>query len=369
MALVIDTPEIEINVGSLQGLGSLFSGVSASLEKFSTLYQKGAAPAVIWNLAELQPRRINLAALTAFLAIAFRLRRFTDYPPILRPSDDSDVNDFLADISFFAIGREYKLWRFEPGRTTGLVKPGRTNPNSNIFIVNLGEVPSRIDEIEFNAWKDWVRGEIKKELLLKCGPLFKPHQRTAIPYRKELVDELSITTAELGLNSVIHGRSPAFVGLQRTSARITVAISDCGVGFLRTLQEYRDQAQIRKNNNKQALSEIPEVETDIQALLLGSLINRKGYGVRRAISTVIRSGGWVNISSGNAQIEWRGPLWDRIVSVTGERLDFELNEKAVLGSDARRDAGHTRRDKGLGYYRIFENELRGTRVSFEMPLE
>jgi hypothetical protein len=347
------TETFPINVGPLSGLDSLSYYTSEPLNRYSDLYQRGARPEVEWDLRQVQSGRMNLAGLTAFLSLAHRLRQFTLEPPYLRLTHDEKAISFLKDISFLQLAKKYDLWRVaDPLRA--VAKRGKTNPNTNIFMFELSEFPDPEDS-DFIPWKDYIRQEIKKELLLKCGPIFKPRADT-VPLPEALPDEIAIVCAELVLNSVLHGRSPAFIGLQRTYPRISVAVCDSGRGFLQTLQDRHERLG----------TEIPFANTHLKAVLLGCLVNRRGYGLRRAIDTVIRSGGWVEISSGECQINWRAPLWDHVVRAAANDASVLMDTGKMLGPSTTGKPSPT--ETALGFYRVSEYGLRGARVTFEIPI-
>lgn len=354
-----DVDMLQIRVGPMTGVDSLCQRTGKFLRRFSELHERGASPEVLWDLTELRRGHVNLSTLTAFLSLAYRMKQFTAHTPRARLSNDPAILEFLTEISFLELGRRYDLWRLEENRVMGLLRAGRLNPHTNIFIFSLPRIHGSDDKREFNRWKDWVRFEVKKELLLKCAPLFQT-RRGSTPLPEGIADELAITCAELVLNSVIHGKSPAFIGLQRTSARISIAVSDSGQGFRRSLQEQYQQSTSSEDGT------VPCPDSDIKALLLGSLVNQQGYGVRRSINMVIGAGGWVEMSSGDGQIVWRAAMWDAAVCAVGDDLARTRDVANVLGPAIARRDPHRRRDQGS--YEQLPYGLRGTRVNFEIPI-
>jgi hypothetical protein len=166
----------------------------------------------------------------------------------------------------------------------------------------------------------------------------------------------------------MHGEDVAFVGLQRTSKRITVSVCDAGVGFLKSLRRtYPDLPFIAQMNHA-------------DALLFGCLAQKREHGLRLAINEVLKydneksifntsNEGWVVISSFDTEIRWQKMNWGRAI----KRFDqFDVNKSKIsaedfLGSPKKRFVDG--KDFEDGYWRRSEEFLIGTRITFEIPVE
>lgn len=346
--------EILLNVGPLTGIASLALYLGEALESFSKAYVRGIAPEVTWDFSNVVRGRMSMSALTTVLAVAERLRRFTESSQRALLRWDPQIFSFWHDISFFRVAHDFDLFDWQPPSIIGAYPQGRTNPDTEILAFNDIPPPDAGDIEAWKRWKDFVRQEVKSLLLVRCGRLFAPN-RPALYGSENLRDQVAITAAELIVNAILHAQAPAFVGLQRSRSGITVAVSDCGRGFLSTM--------LRRGTNTENSTEL----STTQALVAGCLMNQREMGLRRGIDTVLRSDGWVICSSDDSFIRWQKDIWHQlsdleITEASGcvippnivQRLGPPLSGRNIRGSQA-------------GYYRIWPRALKGSRVSFEIP--
>lgn len=351
----ISCPEFQLHAGNLASIASLHYSIAQQLISYSHLYMAGKRPRVRLNLTNIQPRKMSMTALTVLLATLDRLREFTDSSVLIDVNWNPDIFAFWEDIGFFYLGRERDLFEWREGIIGGF-SSGITNPNTKLLFF---EMP---DDIDFDPTgialvKDRIRNQVKEKLLLLCGELFRP-RRGARPMPSTLRDQVAVTSAELVVNAHLWGRAHAFVGLQRTSRGITVCVCDSGEGFHSSLQ--------RKQKRKFAHSPSSQLES----LAIGCVMNNEDFGLRRAIDMVTRFGGRVETSSYAAEIVWQGEIWsywlDKAINsrdnANGLQLVFgEMREQFMadrLGLNKQQ----------VGYWREWETPLRGTRVTFELPI-
>jgi hypothetical protein len=357
---------LSINVGPLNGLGSLCLHTARQLKRFSRMYLSGNTPQVEWDLRQLEPRHINMSALTGFLAIAARMREVARHRQFARIQFNPRVFAFWDDIRFLQVVRDLDLFDWVPANIVGGYGAfaGRTNPNTRVLAFpKSAEVPSESlestpeEDVERNQWKDYTREQLTCELLVRCGAIFQVDHR-ASPTDKRFVAQIAKSAAELILNSHYWGRAAAFVGLQRSTVGVTVTVCDVGYGFLATLRKQRSRKQI------------PIPTNHIEALVLGSFLNREVYGLRAIIDEVIARGGWVSLSSYDAEIRWGEGTWLAAKRFIGSTLTDHSALLALidqLGGVSTRVPGDAQRRRS-GYLRTFADGLRGVRIAFELPL-
>lgn len=348
-------PSLEINVGPLNGVTSFCLHTAGGLRKFNDLYRRGSDTSVSWDLRNVETGHLSMAGLTAFLATAYRLRAFVKTRPPVLVTWNPQVFGFLDDISFFRISNTLGIFEW-PEQIVGGYDSGKTNPNTQLLVFPFDQVavPRPQDADQCKAWKARVRPEINGDILLRCGHIFKSSRTVDIAY--EVIEQIAMTCTELILNCLLWGRAPAFVGLQRTSPGITVAVCDSGSGFRNTLA----LTQARPLTN-------PPID-HLQAVVLGSLINVNEYGLRRAIHSVLSEEGWVAISSFDAEIVWRPRLWSRVKDEdiwTGS--SFDVQRVMPLVPAPARKISREQRDEG--FVRKLDLGLRGTRIAFEIPIK
>lgn len=339
---------IFINVGPLNSFASLGFHISEGLSEFNENFIRGRQTKIIWNLNKLEQYSVNMSTLTAFLSVAYRLRKFSNQPQEMVMDWKPPVLAFLTDVSFFKIAKELDLFTWD-SRLIGGFQSGKTNPNTEIFLFENQTFVEKDRLNDWIKWKDSNRQDLHDYISSICENIFNPENQS-FQFPQKIVDTLSSTATELALNSVMHGREPAFIGAQRTSERITVSVCDCGVGFINSL---------RKLN-----PDINSSISHIQGILIGSIINKKDFGLQEAIQNVLDYGGWVIISSYNGEICYRPELWHKIKNLTTEEI-VKTNVEEILGSQVKQ-IGY--QDKLHGYWRQLYKTLRGTRITFEIPV-
>lgn len=339
-----------INVGPLSSLESFRLWVGGQLRALGDQFRSGKRPEIEWDLTNLVPRHMNMAALTAFLAVANRIRKFIGYAPPARLAWNPDVLGFLDDISFFGWAKKHDLFALSPNASGGYARR-RTNPYSKIFASAYTEnIPHRSHLIEWKLWKDNKRDEYTDKLFDLCDPLFD---------REDDLDLLSAivgSAADLVLNSHLWGRDTAYIGLQRSPVGITVCVCDGGKGFLSSFDD-------KDLEDKEG---IPPIASDVESLILGSLVNVGGYGLRRTIGEVLDRGGWIVLCSGGAELRWGVSSWQKAT----EMLRLE-NKPWVTMPDSTRilrqvKGRDTHEDRGAGFYRTQNYRMFGAYVSFEI---
>lgn len=348
--------QLYIDVGGLRGVEGFVLRAGRLLKEYSNLYGRGASPEVVWDLRGCLPKRMNMATVAAFLSVADRLRNFSGQPQKARIPYNPKIFEFWDDIDFIALANGLDLFDWEPTNVFGGYQRGHTNPDTKIFAFSLGEEPpDRQNEPAWIEWKDRVRNSLRERMLLMCGPLFR-EKRGADPFPRDLPNVIANTCAELVLNASLWGPCDSFVGLQRTSERITAAVCDTGKGVLGSLAE--------KPTEKK--SKMPRPSGDTESILLASLLNRQDFGLRRAISSVVSRNGWVMMSSGAGIVKWQKAPWMRAVSIFNSRPDVVPTCEDIFGISATETP--TVENNLGGYCRQLECGLRGVRVSFEIPV-
>lgn len=351
----ISSQEFILNAGNLASISSFHHAIAGRLTEFNDQYRQGKRPRVRLNLTGIQPKKMSMPALTALLSIIDRLRDFSTSPVFVDVNWNPDIFGFWEDIGFFEIGRERDLFEWKEGIAHGY-SYGNTNPNTKLLFF---EMPDKLRGIspELPKMKDEIRSEVKEKLLLLCGELFRP-KRGARAIPNTLRDQVAVTSAELVVNAHLWGKANAVVGLQRTSRGITVCVSDSGEGFFNSL--------LKKTKPKYA--HVPK--SHLEAVALGCINNYEDFGLRRAIDMVVRFGGKVEVSSYAAEIAWQRILWD----FWTERVVHDPHDPSIFLQHFEESCGRFLIDKlslearQVGYFRSWHTPMRGTRISFEMPI-
>tara|TARA_Y100000588_G_scaffold382106_2_gene468957 strand:- start:628 stop:1668 length:1041 start_codon:yes stop_codon:yes gene_type:complete len=339
---------ISINVGSLSSVRAVYNSTKYELNKFNKLWSEGMQPSVEWNLTDISIGKVNVAGLSFFLALAHRVRDYTGRPQEIVLEWHPKLFGFLYDISFFDIAEKYDLfvWPF----VLGGYEVGEINPKTKILSYDkISSLPDTFNSDELSEWKKVHREMYRGDIIQRCSSLFEGIAENG---KRNLPLVMSRTCAELVTNSLLWGRTTAFVGLQRTSSKIFISVSDVGLGLKRSF--------IMKH---------PQVSdlTDIQAISACSAINQNDFGLKRAIMTVLELSGDVTIISNGGEVHWGQSNW-----ITFQNCISEIGfEKAVmeLKADKEQKEKTNLSHYQNGYSVSLDHKIRGTRITFSIPVE
>ncbi|MDQ3099862.1 MAG: hypothetical protein M3R08_00625 [Bacteroidota bacterium] len=353
--MATDTDDLIINTGPVSSFGSLTYHVAPRLADLRNALVHGYDPNVAFDLRGLSQGRMSISALTAFLSLAHRLRTFYGHPIPTLINWNPAIQSFWADVDFLKIVQQLSLLEINQGLLGGY-KSGQTNKQTRILYFN--EIPSPSDlstKENMYAWKDACRQSVKERLSYF---LFDLLRNIGIPLAKarNLEMVLGITTAELIVNALLHGRDLAFVGIQRSSRGVTVSVCDSGRGFLKSMRD-------------NYLNQMPQSNeaTHANAIAIASLMKREEIGLYRAISDVLGNYGWVVMSSFDCEIRWEPEFWLKVASRFDENRPFDhLVGLKLLGQP--QDSRYGVKESYRGYYKQFKDSLVGTRVTFEIPV-
>jgi hypothetical protein len=340
-----------INVGSLTSISNLNYNLTEELKILRDSYLSGNGNIPVWNLTNLTPKKVSFAALTAFLSISKTLRDFIGRPIEIEVLWHPEFQGFLADIEFIKISEEFDLYDWKG--MLGGYKTNTTSPNTRIFY--FSDLPDfKYNDISKIAnWKDSKREEFKRSISFKLKPIFD-NNYFVNQWNKELEAVFTTTISELVVNSLVHGRSIVFVGVQRTRKGITTCVCDSGIGFLNSLKRYKPEISESLSNSS------------LKSILYSSFHSRNKIGLYRAISDVIDSDGYINISSFDAEIQWKKDLWTYIDDFESLQkiLDLEI-PKTEYFIDGFIDSNRLNK----GYFKKYNHFLMGSRITFEIPFD
>ncbi len=338
-----------INAGSLSSLSNLNYHLTKELKILRDSYLNGNGNLPVWDLTNLTPKKVSFSALTSFLSISKTIRDFIGKPIEIKVLWHPEFQGFLSDIDFLKISTEFDLYDWK-GMLGGF-NSNKTSTDTRIFYYS--DIPSfnYTDTDSIIDWKDTKREELKRSISFRLKPIFDNNYFIE-QWNKELEAVFSTTISELVVNSLIHGRSIAFVGVQRTRKGITTCISDSGIGFLNSLKKYKpDLIEYLNNSN-------------LKSILYSSFHSRNKIGLYRAISDVIKSEGYINISSFDSEILWKPEIWNFIDK--NDELEDILKidlQKSNFFIDGYVDLEILNK----GYFKKYDHFLMGSRITFEIP--
>jgi hypothetical protein len=346
--------EILINVGTLSSFNSLYRNTAPKLDWLRNKITHGEKPNIVWDFNYVQSRRMNMAALTAFLSVAYGVRKSYGKSIPIMMRWDPYVLRFLSDIGFFSVAEDLDILHWSPNLIGGMVHK-KSNPNTKIIYFNNIPDKDNFDSVsQMNDWKEQSREElVVNEIYSRIDSLFV-HENFYEEWNQHLVRLLSETIAELVVNALLHGQEIAFVGLQKSPKGVTVCVCDGGVGFLRSML-----------NNRPWLKQVG-LNSNIDALVNASLLNEKEIGLRKAIEGIILSDGYIILSSVDCEVRWEESNWTMAKANfknTGTHSSLQT-AKHILGDE---NPNIDFEEVKNGYYRNFRSKLKGTRITFEIP--
>jgi hypothetical protein len=349
-----------IKVGSLNSLNSLYSYLGPAINEVRNRFVHGNFAEIKFDLRNLIYQKINITALTAFLSTSRKIREATGKPIELIFNWEPQIFAFLTDIGFFSIAKALDIFYWDQ-RMVGGFKSGVTNPNTKIIYfsdhASMG-ASDRLQIEELITYKSQLKQKIMPNFVLRCSEIMSDFQPS-------LINTVTNSAIELIVNSLVHGQDIAIVGLQRSSKRITVSVSDGGIGFKKSILKTFGQQFVGINH--------------AQALLIGSLIQKREHGLRLAIEEVLNfenvftpqdlwvNDGWVILSSFDCELRWQKPNWAH----AKQKFDsleafnnFPTSEEFLGNSAQKLDSQNIVE----GYWKLHSAALVGTRITFEIPL-
>jgi len=289
---------------------------------------------------------MSIAALTAFIAVASRLRDFEDSAPEARIGWNPPVLAFLKGAGALDLLETRDLVHFSSGLGGYWHDLGKGSPDTRFILYDFVSEAPECGSEAMPQWKDRIRRLLESDFYSLVLPLLRRSRGTTVD--PDLAHVIAPACAELVLNANTWGKSAAAVGVQRTSAGISVAVADCGRGLVATLSDTSCHADA-----------IP-VRDDLQAVLIGPVFNRREFGLWQVIEKITsQRNGWVSIWSVAAELVLRRSNWFTLRELEPESIVDALPLPVAHGPV-------TPDQERFGYLRSWQNGIRGLRVAFEI---
>lgn len=340
-----------INVGTLGSLSNLNYHLTNGLKILRDSYIEGNGNIPVWDLTGLTPKKVSFSALTAFLSISKTIRDFIGAPIEVHVNWHPEFQGFLSDVDFLKISNAFDLYDWK-GMLGGF-SSNKTSPNTRIFYYSDVPTFNYTDLSSIINWKDIKREEIKRSISFRLKPIFD-NSYFVEEWNKELEAIFTTTISELVVNSLIHGRSIAFVGVQRTKRGISTCVCDSGIGFLNSLKQYKPEIIDELDNSS------------LKSILYSSFHSKHKIGLFRAICDVLKSGGYINISSYDSEIHWKPEVWEYIEAIGSLEKILKID---ILKSPYFIDGFVEFDVLNRGYFKKYDHFLIGSRITFEIPFQ
>ena len=266
------------------------------------------------------------------------------------------LRTFLERTKFVELAQTYGLFEFDEDISGGL-KDTVSRPTLNklaLFQIVYKDIPPNeqpdIDkqpEIDVARTKETAWEQLKKTFVPFISTFL---QKSADPYvqthKKEISSDLLSFCKELIENALLHGRSFCFFNMQYSPAfgkQIKLSISDCGIGFKRSInadcsrsqhilslqqqlvdnvgaEQVKMEAEIHqllsqcyplRQDDVEQLAGYPYMGTELEGIIYGLLSRRfKPYGLYNIHQKIIhRMGGTIRIHSNDTQMILSQRMW------------------------------------------------------------
>lgn len=245
---------------------------------------------------------IDPTVIPNLLCVGYIIREKTKKTPqIYIPNTlaSTEIKRYLNEIGFINFAENCNLFSIDPSIKGGWSGQKMDKLNTTLFF--------KEDESEAVSWANMHRAIrfIRKYLQYYSND----NSNSIIDFSKEIIE-----------NSKIHGKSFSFMTIQYNYKRekVYLSYSDCGVGFLKSFEEKRLEAEIHLLNKIDITNEIyarEKIEKQLEDLLKNKLENElegiiKGvytrfnepYGLFSVIQKALLKGGIVRIHSNNTQV-------------------------------------------------------------------
>ena len=229
-------------------------------------------------------KRIDPLVLPNLLCAGFWIFKYREVPAkIFIPGnlEFAPLRTFLNRTKFVEISQTYGLFEFDECISGGLKENAFSDTLNKLelFQIEYRDVGSTaggdIQEIDVDATRLEAWSKLKKSFVPFINEfLQKSTNQYIITHRKEIETDLLSFCRELIENALLHGRSFCFLNMQYSSVfgrQMKISISDCGMGFKRSINADRSRSQhilaLEKPCTERTEQEQEQLDAEIEQLL------------------------------------------------------------------------------------------------------
>ena len=306
------------------------------LPQFHACLQQPTTDQIIFDFSDVE--FIDSLVLPNLLCVGYWIvNRFDKPAKISVPSSAkySRIRTYLSKSNFLKIARNYGLFIFDDNIEGGLLLSDYKSSINNIFVYEpFLKSDGRTDE---EKTKERIYNQLQRTLKVFLADFITVYQDADFDYAS-LRKKLFSFCYEMIENAILHGNSFCFLGLQYYSThRIKIAISDCGRGFMNSINDdrsrsidirfYEDELELHVNNpdlysdlskekNRIAeqcpqlhdydidrLIQYPEMQSEAQGISYGLLtrVKFKTYGLFHVYQSLPK-GGIIRVHSNDTRL-------------------------------------------------------------------
>lgn len=327
-------------------------------------------------------KSIDALVLPNLLCAGYWIAQHRDAPArIFIPGNLESVplRTYLEQTRFVEMAQTYGLFELDEGISGGL-KDTALRPTLNklaLFQIVYKDTPAgEQPDIDVARTKERAWEQIKRTFVPFISTFLQKSTNTYVQtHKQEISSDLLSFCKELIENALLHGRSFCFVNMQYSSnfgKQIKLSISDCGMGFKRSMNADRSRSQHIVSLQRQAsertggerarieeeirrlsdqcypmrwddverLAGYPHLDTGLEGIVYGLLSRRaKPYGLYNIHEKIIhRMGGTIRIHSNDTQLILSQRMWAPLaVCDTPEKLVEVLRTDEQYAANVRTD--------------------------------
>lgn len=262
------------------------------LPQLHKYYKIGNNENLIFDFSEV--KAIEPLVIPNLLCIGYIININSNKIPYIYISEHSDkLKRYLYDIKFTHIAKTFNIFRFSDTIEAGLSEKISINPNCGTIYLNESDSELKSWNLIVDNFKYY-----EKFFLHELGYSYIANDGNK--YYQNFVFKTIDTIVE---NAKIHGKSFAICTLQYNYKRQMnyISCSDCGVGFLNTINSKKS-----KNLDRKYIFKGP-CENELEAILEGLFFRFEEplYGLYHTATKVLELGGSIHIHSMNTQLRLR----------------------------------------------------------------
>ena len=292
----------------------------------------------------------------------------------------ASLRTFLDRTRFVELAQTYNLFEFDDSISGGLKETAFRTTLNRLELFQIAYQPMKertaggadfLPEIDVEQTKAKVWSQLKSSFVPFINEfLIKNADEYILAHKKGISSDLLSFCRELIENALLHGLSFCFLNMQYSPSfgkRIKISISDCGMGFKRSINADRSRSQqilalqqhlmepcteeerehmegqIKEllhrcyelkqepaRDDVERLANYPYLNTELEGIVYGLLSRRsKPYGLYNIHHKIIHSmGGTIRIHSNDTQLILSRRMWAPLeVSQTPESLLVQLANK------------------------------------------
>lgn len=305
-------------------------------------------------------RRISSLVIPNLLCVGYIIKTNYQIPATIFVPDNSasdNIRNFLHNIGFVHLAKNYELFTFTDSIDFG---------NSRRIL------DPRCQTHEFNPNPNGKNDEsaIRAEVSRRFSPFFRTLFSNFDPvaqYSEDIQEYRPLTNmvedvcAQLIFNSIIHGRSFAFMTAEvnHTARKIYISIADCGIGFRQCINSQIKRSEQPFENRGELMSD--ELEAIINAVFVRAEDeHNKVYGIYPLIKRILDLDGIVRIHSIDTQLILTSKLRVKLDIATNNRNNVKEIRQSFLT---------LMRDETSNTYNVYTNmKCGGVHIEIELPL-